>query len=444
MVTKRAKRPRQTTGQTAGQTAGLVDGHEDGHDEYDEEMVVGNIFDEMHEDTYVIVKRRDERTKEMVYLFRLDRDECTDEELQRLSGGGHYVCREKIPNAVGQFVWGRQRTIKIGGAPREPQEPASMKLHTTTGVQPDANGEAPPGERPTTQSILDGGLLQLFSAQAEVSKQGSEMMQLLMTKMMTEKKTEWGPVVVALVPLLQSYIDRPREERPDPLAMVTAVAAIVKENVTPASDLKSQLEVMNDFMDLKTSMQPEPPDALSSLAGVVPKIVEIMANDQAAGRKSTPASVNAQLGGGTPPAAPTASTGAPVIQQMLVKFAPRLVGWASAGKDPDIQAAVLLELVPEKYHGHIRELLGHEDAAEQVFAMVPQLKPFEQWATDFFGALTDYFYPEDEPGDEEPTVEEVPVETTEQELLDAEMARKDAARAEGNVNVEVSEVPDGN
>ena len=147
MATKGTKRGRRTTGQTTGQTTGHEDGHEDGHDEYDEEIVVGNMFDEMHEDAYVIVKRRDERTKEMVYLYRLDRDECTDEELQRLSGGGHYVCREKNPNSVGQFVWGRQRTIKIGGAPIEPQLPESMKLHATTGVQPDANGDTPPGER---------------------------------------------------------------------------------------------------------------------------------------------------------------------------------------------------------------------------------------------------------------------------------------------------------
>ena len=437
MVTKRARRPRQATGQPVGQPTGQDDGHDGGHVEDDEEFLVGNIFDEMQEDSYVIVKRRDERTKEMVYLYRLDRDECTDEELQRLSGGGHYVCREKNPNAQGMFVWGRQRTIKIAGAPREPQEPESVKRHTATGVTADANG-ATPGERPTTQSILDGGLLQLFSAQAEVSKQGSEMMQLLMTKMMTERKTEWGPVVVALVPLLQSYIDRPREERPDPLAMVTAVAAIVKENVTPASDLKSQLEVMNDFMDLKTSMQPEPADPLASLAGVVPKIVEIMANDQKAGRPSTPASVNAALTGGTP--TPTPATGAPVIQQMLAKFAPRLLSWASAGKDPDVQAAVLLELVPEKYHGHIRELLGHENAAEQVFAMVPQLRQFEAWSNEFFGALTDYFYPEDETG--EPDVEDVEVEEVkdgDQATLDKQMADHDA----GNVNVEVGEVPDG-
>jgi hypothetical protein len=437
MVTKRAKRPRQATGQPTGQPTGQDDGHDDGHVEDDEEFLVGNIFDEMQEDSYVIVKRRDERTKEMVYLYRLDRDECTDEELQRLSGGGHYVCREKNPNAQGMFVWGRQRTIKIAGAPREPQEPESVKRHTATGVVADTNG-ATPGTQPTTQSILDGGLLQLFSAQAEVSKQGSEVMQLLMTKLMTEKKTEWGPVIVALVPLVQSWISRPQEERPDPLAMVTAIATMVKENVTPASDLKSQLEVMNDFMDLKTSMQPDPPDALASLAGVVPKIIEIMANDQKAGRPSTPQSVNAALTGGTP--TPTPATGAPVIQQMLTKFAPRLVGWASAGKDPDVQASVLLELVPEKYHGHIRELLGHEDAAEQVFTMVPQLRQFEQWSNDFFGSLTDYFYPEDETG--EPEVGDVEVREVgeDQAALDKQMKEHD----EGNVNVEVGEVPDGN
>jgi hypothetical protein len=350
------------------------------------------------------------------------------------------VCREKNPNAQGMFVWGRQRTIKIAGAPREPQEPASVKRHTATGVVTDVNGATPtPGERPTTQSILDGGLLQLFSAQAEVSKQGSEVMQLLMTKLMTEKKTEWGPVIVALVPLVQSWISRPQEERPDPLAMVTAIATMVKENVTPASDLKSQLEVMNDFMDLTTSMQPDPPDALSSLAGVVPKIVEIMANDQKAGRSSTPQSVNAALTGGTP--TPTPATGAPVIQQMLARFAPRLVGWASAGKDPDVQASVLLELVPEKYHGHIRELLGHEDAAEQVFTMVPQLRQFEQWSNDFFGSLTDYFYPEDETGEPEVgDVEVAEVTDEDQATLDKQMKEHDA----GNVNVEVGEVPDGN
>jgi hypothetical protein len=79
--------------------------------------------------------------------------------------------------------------------------------------------------------------------------------------------------------------------------------------------------------------------------------------------------------------------------------------------------------------------------------MAPQLRQFESWCNEFFGALTYFFYPEDETGDEEPTVEEVPaVNATdeEQELLDAEMARIDQAKADAlNPTVEVGEVPDG-
>lgn len=447
MPVKRARRPRQTAGQTVGQTAGQANGQDVGQDvdSNDDAPLVGNIFDDMQEDSYVIVKRRDERTKDMVYLYRLDREECTDEEIQRLSGGGYYVCREKELNSVGQFVWGAQRTIKIAGPPREPTEPESVKKHAAAGVSPAAAAVAPPGERPSTQSILDGGLLQLFSAQAEVSKQGSEMMQLLMTKMMTERKTEWAPVLVALVPLVKSFIERPAEERPDPLAMVTAVAAIVKDNITPASDLKSQLEVMNDFMDLKTSMQPEPQDPLSSLASVVPKIVEIMANDQKAGRKSTSENVTARLGGDTTtgtPATPQPATGAPVIQQMLVKFKPRLMQWASAGKDPDVQAAVLLELVPPQYHGHIRELLGNDNADEQVFAMVPELRNFKTWAEEFFGALTEFFYPDDDGQVDEDDAAEVEEVDEEQAALDKEMAERDAGVVEvGEVNLTNPPVP---
>jgi hypothetical protein len=172
-------------------------------------------------------------------------------------------------------------------------------------------------------------------------------------------------------------------------------------------------------------------DPMTSLAQVLPKIIDAITAEQKAGRTPTPEGVQASLAG--QPAVQPQPGGGKLIQGMLAKFGPRLVEWAQEGKEPETQAAVLLEIVKPAFHGYIRELLGKDDAAEQVFQAIPALREFESWATEFFNALTEYFYPEDETVPDEPVdVEFVEVPKDEddgaQSELDEEMAAHDAKK----------------
>lgn len=401
-------------------------------DDDDDEVLAGNMFDAMDEDSYVVVKRRNEMSKEMEYLYRLTPDECTEEEVARLSGGGYYVCRVKRRNESGAFVLGQQRTVRIAGPPREPLEPMSAKKLVPPGMKVNTGEAQPAGNGMTGTNIIEAGLVQLFQAQAEVSRQGQETTSLLLTKLMRDDKpsTDWSKVIVAAIPIVEAMIKRPQGD--NALDTVSKIAGIIKETTSPATDLKSQLEVIGEFVGLKHDLTPEPMDPMASLAQTLPKIIDAITAEQKAGRTPTPEAVQASLVG-QPAVQPhgTVPAGGQLIQGMLAKFGPRLVEWAQEGKEPETQAAVLLEIVKPQIHGYIRELLGKEDAAEQVFQAIPALREFEQWATEFFNALTEYFYPEDETVPDEPEdVEfvEVPAADGAQVALDEEMAAHDAEK----------------
>lgn len=127
MVVKRAKRGGRTAGRVAGRAAVQEEEQEDfgGED--------GTLFSLGSDDKVVYVWRQHPISKRPVFLFRLSQDEATEEEIQRLAGGGVFTCREKERNEEGIMMFGRQRTVEIGGRPREPMVPkATLDAQATS------------------------------------------------------------------------------------------------------------------------------------------------------------------------------------------------------------------------------------------------------------------------------------------------------------------------
>ena len=418
MTTKGAGTRKSSSVKPAGQTGrrtGRQTGRQTGIEDEKTGELVGNIYDNMDEDSIVVVHRYDPESARQILMYKLTPEEATDLEMQRLSGGGKYATREQVRNEHGQMVWGRQRTITIGGAPRDPIEPRSYtQQQGPAQQQPEVGTRQQQGAAGTQpQDILSAGMIQLFDGMQRLNATQADAY----SRMSIDKGTDWGPIAVALAPVIIAWIKASSkgDGAPDPMVLIEKVASLMKTNTSPTESFKDMLETVDTVFDIKERSQGPPADPLTSLTQMLPNILEAISVEQKAGRPATTEAVRARLGlaktgdkqtGDKPPPPP-------MYRQMLDRFRPMLLQWARAGKDPVLMGDWLVNMIPEKYHGNLREFLVREDAEELVYQAIPDLREFEQWTAECFGQMADTFNPpeeDEEPGDSEGKGdEEIPV-----------------------------------
>lgn len=391
-----------------------------------------NLFTDMSQDAVVYVYRRDEVSKEPVFMYKLSPEEAHVDEIQRLSGGGYYTCRERGRNEEGRKVWQQQRTLRVGGAPREPRMPQSYESESTAAtprpgeVETGAVGRAGVG----MDEVLTAGILKLLQGSADLSTAQAEAYKNMANRP-AAPATDWGALITAAVPVVVAMI----KKREDPMEVMTRAAALFKDNASPATAFKDQLSTITEVFNLKEAVTPPPPDPIESALGMLPQLLDIITAEQKSGRPVTVETVQQRLAAGTgatPPASPPAAQyrdAKPMWLKMLTQLVPRTLSWASQGKDPALLAEFFVNEIPEQHAGHLREFLQRADAKEMLFRLAPGLAQYEQWVGECFDAMADHYF--GEPDAEEVDAEEV-VEVEEVEVIspdDAKMAAIDAARA---------------
>ena len=394
MAVKRTAKRRRSASRSAGGRPAVVEEVE--AEEIQEEDVT--LFDSGGADKVVYIWRINPTTKRLVFLFKLLPEEATEEEVQRLAGGGTYTCREKGRNDDGVMVFGKNRTIEIGGPPREPKVPKGMaeELQPTgspPGVVVESRGKT------TLDDVLTGGILRLFTSQAEASETQAKMYQAMAMR----PQMDWTELMKAVAPLLLTLLAK-KDDGPNPMEMVTQIAAMVKDSSSPTTQFKDMLETVDSVFSIKEQAAGPPADPLTALAGTLPKILEIISSEQKTkGRMPTKEEVQRRLAAPSPAAA---GGQMPVYQALLKKFTPMMVRWAREGKDPGLMGEFLFNSIPEKYHGAVREFLLREDAEELVYQTAPDLRAFPQWTQDCFGTLAEAFgiTEEEEEEEEKPDV----------------------------------------
>lgn len=417
MPAKRARKTagtrRRTTPHSAAQTA------EQASDNDLQEEPVGNVFDEMAQDSVVIVHRMDPIRKIPVLMYKLTQDEATGPELQRLSGGGKYQCREQVRDDAGRMIWGRHRTVYVAGVPREPEMPRSYGLTTASVGQRRGNG-APEVEvgtaAPTSRdAIIDAGLLQFFSSMQEHNRAMAEGYKAQANK----TPMDWAPFAPVMIALVKALFS-PKGDVTNPLEIATQIAALMKENTSATGQFKDMLETVSDVFDIKDRAAGPPADPLTALTGMLPRIIDVIADEQKAnpGKPINEKAVQQRL---AQQQKKPQRVNPPMWQKMLGRFRGLLLRWAKQGLEPEAAGESILNLLPPEYHGQLREFLGLENASTLVFQTLPDLREYEQWTNDTFGWLTDQFYPEEEPEGEGEEVEtfETP-EDAEGDVVDAE------------------------
>jgi len=390
----------KSRGQTGNQTGGRTRGRTMVQEEVTEEPR-STLFDLQGDDDVIYIWRIHPVSKKLVFMFRLSQEEGTEEEIQRLAGGGKYMCREKGRNEEGLMVFGKSRTVEIGGAPREPKVPKATQ----------AEIDAAPSENPapvvgvigeqkkgaTLDDALTAGIIRLLTSQAEVGETQAKMYQTMMTRP-ERPQTNWGPIITACVPLLTSMIER-KDNAPNPMEMIEKIASLMKTNTNPTSQFKDMLETVDSVFSIKEQAAGPAPDPLTALTGQLPKILEIISSEQKTrGRIPTPEEVQRRLATTQPtqPSQPGAQPKMPMYQALLNRFSPMLRDWAARGQDPVQAGEYIVASIPEQHHGAVREFLAREDSEELVYQTIPDLRNYPDFTQQCFGAIADMFEPDEE------------------------------------------------
>lgn len=348
--------------------------------------LVGNLYDNMDDDSIVVVHRFDPDTAKQVLMYKLLPDEATDIEIQRLSGGGKYTTREHVRNEAGQMVFGRQRTVVVSGPPKLAMMPRSY-----TEGQPQGNSKPEVGttgeqKGTTIDDVLTAGILRLFTSQAEASETQAKMYQTMLAK----PQMDWGPIITAIVPLLTSMIER-KDNAPNPMEMIEKIASLMKTNTNPTSQFKDMLETVDSVFSIKDQAAGPPPDPLTAMATQLPKILEIVSSEQKKGRTPSVEEVQRRL-----TSQPNTEAKPPMYQLLLNRFAPMIKDWAVRGQDPVQLGEFMVSSLPERYHGAVREFLAQPDSEEIVYQTIPDLRNYPDFANKCFGTMADMFEPEEE------------------------------------------------
>ena len=424
-VTKRPTPRRVPASAASGAPPGGEGGREEGRD-----VMPDNLFADMSQDAVVYIYRRDEVSKEPVFMYKLAPDESHVDEIQRLSGGGHYTCRERGRNEEGRKVWLQQRTLRVGGPPREPIMPKSFVSVDPAGESSPQVGTVPPSGDVGMSEILTAGVLKLLQGSADLSTAQAEAYKNMMTRPDT---TNWEPLITAMVPVVVALI----KKREDPMAQMQAAASLFKDNASPASAFRDQLKTVTEVFNLHDATKPEAPDPIDAAIGLLPQILDVITTEQKSGRPVTLDSVREKLTGGkeipAPPQPQPGAPGAPVWLHMLRNMVPRITAWATAGRDPELLAEFFVAEIPEQYAGNMREFLKQDNAQEMLFRAAPALTQYAKWVGECFNAMADQYFPPDEgegePPEEQPaTVEVGEVKEVSTAADNAEMAAIDAAR----------------
>lgn len=354
------------------------------------------LFDKSPEDSYCLVWRRHPVTKKLELLYRLSTAEATEERVAELSGGGEYVVREKVPGDQGGYVYGRQTSFNVGGAPRVPASstpaPANTPADTEVGTHgvPRAAGD-----------VITAGILDFLKMSSEHARSMAEANRNAMAEMMRLREPKSNIDTVALVtaiggilgPILVEMVKNKRDDGKQ-MDMMLRMMEAAKQSSSPMSALKESVEAMATMLGLKEEFAglggKKDDDDDKLLALVVDAIPKLLAK-KAELDTGTPPPTDAapkSLPAGTPPS--STLTPSPTMKPWQVALKPyrgMLLAMAKQGKNANNLVVGLMELVPNQTREIIGAFLTEPDCIEQFYEFIPEMKGFPRWTEAFFDAV---------------------------------------------------------
>lgn len=347
-----------------------------------------NIFDNMGDDDYVMVWRRGDVSKQLVFHGKLTEHETTEENLIERFGGGEYVLREKRRNREGKMVWGRQRGITLAGPYKDPAKNLPVQSPRPAAEGQPATGPLFAGGVVTKDDVQVASMLQMLQMQQQAAAAQAatqqQMQQMMLAQMEAQRQGMLG-----LVEMATKMRDQPKE---NPLEMFKVAVDLVKGAIpvaSPKSDIKELMDGMHSILAFRDELTPAAATG-NPLMDSVPKVLDLVQQGFALKRAETEGArrpmptVKTHANIPEPAPTPAVEDGMPLWQKVLTAQKRQLIAAASSGRDPEVAALAAVEFMPQAIRGAMEEFMRRDDVLTQVYAVVPELQEFPHWTESFF------------------------------------------------------------
>lgn len=375
-----------------------------------EEAAVGKrvtMFDPSG-DSRVRVNRRDDKTMKYIFHGYVPAD-ATEEDLSRLFGGGHYRCQKLVKDSQGSDIIDSQREFDVPGAYR-PQTGELPGVEKQPALAATASSAAAGGAHPSggdnPMSIIQADLARSY---LEVGKAARELMREPADNVMKEVLAEMREDRRLLVSLIEK-IGKPQDGgRKELLAELEVMRRLVAP-ATPTSGSKETLtelvDAIKQLRDVSEEFNP-PTKAPENPLDLVPKVLEVISEEQKLRRGAQQPRALAVVRPETPMLTPEQPAAAPVPlwQRIIQKEGPKLIAAAQANRDPELVASVAYQFAPDQIKGALSEFFNGptDEVVAKLREQLPPLNEFASWTEEFvIAAQIEIFGEPEEPEEEEP------------------------------------------
>lgn len=331
--------------------------------------VPGLLFPDVDtNEAYVILKRRDDVDKTLVYHGRLSVEEATEERIATLFGGGAYIAQLRLKNENGKWVFGKQASFRIEGAYRKPSQlPGQVDVQdnppTTVGVV------GPSGEVTDARSVLETAVVSQLIDMMKTSKE-----------IMSRPAIDWASVLAAATPIIVAFLSRKRESEISPAEIADQITKAVQSAVQSITAPAQPVNVISQLVEAFKAMQ-----GMNEIVGggrgsgdplldSIPQLAEVLATG-----------MRQQREGLKPPALPAPSATQPgeVWQRVLQQHGATLVRFAAMRASPAWAAESAIVLMPPDIQEAMTVFLFREDVLPAIISVVPRLGNYQHWLAKF-------------------------------------------------------------
>ena len=309
-------------------------------------------------------------------------------------------------------------SIPFKGAARN--RPASGTVHNPDGSV--AGG-------PAGSSLLDMGMLQLFTTMQDNSKAMMTMMRdnsvaqaAMLERIVAPRDNGMVPLLAALTPLLAPLITG-MVQRKDPMELTREMMALMKPAPGEHSSMKDTLGAVREMIEVRDLLSPgglgeesEGGRWIGLLEKVIPGALDVLKQEAAkqgvplarVTARPIPAPMSApplgpMPGSIAPPAAVPRSTETPPMPDewtALEPYVARLANMAANNKAPFGVMQTIVTMAPAPMVAAIRELVAKEDATQILVTRFQALMPYAAWTAQLVDEFRNEFFGSDE--DDEP------------------------------------------
>jgi hypothetical protein len=360
------------------------------------DVVEGSMFSDVEfgPEAYVRLYRVDDMDKTNVFHGRFSTQECKEELIAKLFGGGTYraLLHERMETGK---IWIRARKeFKVPGRYRPPNA-----LPGVDGVLGEAGNATPPAGAVVPSGMSSGAVpegtspgqllnmamvstvIDLLKMSREVAapRNDNPMIALLQAQI-----KEQGDLLRAI--LTKAGETNPRAEFREMLTLVKDIAlpvpaGTVPPSGAPSSVIKEMVEGVRMLRDLSDDVNPQ--RASDPLTDSLPKLVGIVEEGMRRGReRAAGPPARAALPAGSPPV-PAFPEGAPEWFKVLSANRKKLVDAIQAGLSAESVAEFALKRLPPALGPAMSEFFALADAGVKAQEAIPELVNYPRWTEDF-------------------------------------------------------------